>query len=172
MAFLEETFVADDLPQSDRSYDLLPEGWYDATISKAEVGNTKAGTGTKIDVRYDITGPTQQGRVIFASLNIRNPNPEAERIGREQLGELMRAIGLTKVQDSDELIGGQVCIKVKIKKASAKDIANGYTQDRNEVGGWKAISGSMAAMPKDSFPKFTVASPAPASASAKPPWAK
>jgi len=61
MAFLEETFVADDLPQSDRSYDLLPEGWYDATISKAEVGNTKAGTGTKIDVRYDITGPTQRG---------------------------------------------------------------------------------------------------------------
>ena len=172
MAFLEETFVADDLPQSDRSYDLLPEGWYDATISKAEVGNTKAGTGTKIDVRYDITGPTQQGRVIFASLNIRNPNPEAERIGREQLGELMRAIGLTKVQDSDELIGGQVCIKVKIKKASAKDIANGYTQDRNEVAGWKAIGGSMGAMPKASMPKAAAASSAPASASAKPPWAK
>jgi len=172
MAFLDETFVADDLPQSDRSYDLLPEGWYDATISKAEVGNTKAGTGTKIDVRYDITGPTQQGRVIFASLNIRNPNPEAERIGREQLGELMRAIGLTKVQDSDELIGGQVCIKVKIKKASAKDIAAGYTQDRNEVAGWKAISGSMAAMPKAAMPKATAASSGPSSASAKPPWAK
>ena len=172
MAFLEETFVADDLPQSDRSYDLLPEGWYDATISKAEVGQTKAGTGTKIDVRYDITGPTQQGRVIFASLNVRNPNPEAERIGREQLGELMRAIGLPKVQDSDELIGGQVCIKIKIKKAPAKDIAAGYTQDRNEVGGWKAISGSMAAMPKASMPKAAAASSAPASASAKPPWAK
>ena len=172
MAFLDETFVADDLPQSDRSYDLLPEGWYEATISKAEVNNTKAGTGTKIDVRYDITWPTQQGRVIFASLNIRNPNPEAERIGREQLGELMRAIGLTKVQDSDELIGGQVCIKIKIKKASAKDIAAGYTQDRNEVVGWKAISGSMGAMPKASMPKAAAASSAPASASAKPPWAK
>ena len=172
MAFLEETFVADDLPQSDRSYDLLPEGWYDATISKAEVGNTKAGTGTKIDVRYDITGPTQQGRVIFASLNIRNPNPEAERIGREQLGELMRAIGLTKVQDSDELIGGQVCIKVKIKKASAKDIAAGYTQDRNEVGGWKAISGLMGAMLKAAMPKVAAASSGPSSASAKPPWVK
>ena len=165
MAFLDETFVADDLPQSDRSYDLLPEGWYNATISKAEVGQTKAGTGTKIDVRYDITGPTQQGRVIFSSLNIRNPNPEAERIGREQLGELMRAIGLTKVQDSDELIGGQLSIKIKIKKASAKDVANGYTQDRNEVAGWKAIGGSMGAMPKASAAQST-------SATAKPPWAK
>ena len=123
MAFLEETFVADELPQSERSYDLLPEGWYDATVTKAEVNPTKAGTGTKIDVRYDITGPTQQGRVIFASLNIRNPSVEAERIGREQLGELMRAIGLARVQDSDELIGGNVCIKVRVKKPSAKDIA-------------------------------------------------
>ncbi len=172
MAFLDETFVADDLPQSDRSYDLLPEGWYDATISKAEVGQTKAGSGTKIDVRYDIIGPTQQGRVIFASLNIRNPNPKAERIGREQLGELMRAIGLTKVQDSDELIGGQVCIKIKIKKASAKDISAGYTQDRNEVAGWKAMGGSMGAMPKASMPKAAASSSAPSSASAKPPWAK
>jgi hypothetical protein len=167
MAFLEETFVADELPQSERSYDLLPEGWYDATITKAEVNPTKAGTGTKIDVRYDITGPTQQGRVIFASLNIRNPSVEAERIGREQLGELMRAIGLARVQDSDELIGGNVCIKVRVKKPSAKDIANGYLQDRNEVAGWKAIGGSTAAMPK-----APGASAAPASATAKPPWAK
>lgn len=170
MAFLDETFVADELPQSDRSYDLLPEGWYDATITKAEVGLTKAGTGTKIDVRYDITGPTQQGRVIFASLNIRNPNLEAERIGREQLGEVMRAIGLAKVQDSDEMIGGTLSIKVKIKKASAKDIAAGYTQDRNEVAGWKAIGGSMGAMPKASMPKAPAATFAPAGA--KPPWAK
>jgi hypothetical protein len=38
MAFLDETFVADELPQSERSYDLIPEGWYDVTITKAEVG--------------------------------------------------------------------------------------------------------------------------------------
>ena len=172
MAFLKETFVADDLPQSDRSYDLLPEGWYDATITKSELNKTKAGTGDKIDVRYDITGPTQQGRVIFASLNIRNPSPEAQRIGLEQFGELMRAIGLPTVDNSDQLIGGQLAIKIKVKKASAKDIANGYTQDRNEVAGWRAISGSMAAMPKASMPKASAASSAPASASAKPPWAK
>lgn len=170
MAFLDETFVADELPQSERSYDLIPEGWYDVTITKAEVNPTKAGTGTKIDVRYDITGPTQQGRVVFATLNIRNPSVEAERIGREQLGELMRAIGLPKVQDSDELIGGNLCIKIKIKKATPKDIAAGYTQDRNEVAGFKALSGSVPAMPKASMPKASAASPA--SAGAKPPWAK
>lgn len=77
MAFLGEAFGVDDLPQSDRSYDLIPDGWYAATITKADLGLTKAGTGQKIDVRYDITGPTQEGRVVFASLNIRNPSPKA-----------------------------------------------------------------------------------------------
>lgn len=166
MAFLEETFVADDLPQSERSFDLLPDGWYDVTITKAEVGPTKAGTGTKIDVRYDVTGPTHQGRAVFASLNIRNPNADAERIGREQLGEVMRSLGLSRVQDSDELIGGNLCIKVKIKKASAKDLAAGYTQDRNEVAGWKASGGSPG------LPSSVTKAASGAPSSAKPPWAK
>ena len=86
MAFLGETISATDLPTSDRSYDLIPEGWYSATISKAELGQTKSGTGTKIDMRYDITGPTHEGRIVFGSVNIRNQSQKAEEIGRQQLG--------------------------------------------------------------------------------------
>ena len=47
MAFLGETFGVDDLPQSDRNYELIPEGWYNVSITKAELGTTKAGTGQK-----------------------------------------------------------------------------------------------------------------------------
>ena len=101
MAFLGETFSTDSLPVSDRSYDLIPEGWYNATITKAELNNTKAGTGQKIDMRYDITGPTQQGRVVFGTVNVRNQSQKAEEIGRQQLGEIMRAVGLAKIQDTD-----------------------------------------------------------------------
>ena len=158
MAFLDETFVADDLPQSDRSYDLLPEGWYDATISKAEVGNTKAGTGTKIDVRYDITGPTHQGRVVFGNLNIRNPNPKAEEIGRQQLGDLLRSIGIAKVSDTDQLIGNRCSIKLVTKTSE------GY-EPSNEIKGWKAIEGA-------SIPKPAASPSAPATAPSSPPWAK
>lgn len=164
MAFLGEAINADDLPQSDRNYDLIPDGWYQATITKADLGMTKSGTGQKIDIRYDIVGPTMQGRVIFASVNIRNQSQKAEEIGRQQLGEIMRAIGLAKVEDTDQLIGGQVQIKIKIKEPSERDKAAGYTDNKNEVSGWKAITGAMAP------------SPAPAATSApggaKPPWAK
>lgn len=156
MAFLGETFSTDDLPQSERSYDLLPDGWYNVTITKAELGTTKAGTGQKIDIRYDITGPTHQGRVLFGALNIRNPSQKAEEIGRQQLGEIMRAVGLAKVQDTDELIGKSLSVKVKTRPAE------GAYEARNEVSGFKAIAGGMA----------PVSAPAAATSAASPPWAK
>ena len=162
MAFLGETFSTDELPVSDRSYDLIPDGWYTATITKAELGMTKAGTGTKIDMRYDITGPTHEGRVIFGNLNIRNPSQEAEEIGRQQLGEIMRAIGLAKVEDTDQLIGGTLQIKVGQSKPQA-----GY-EVRNEVKGFKAVGGSAA--PAAPAPAAPAATSAPSGA--KPPWAK
>ena len=162
MAFLGETFSTDELPVSDRSYDLIPEGWYTATITKAELGMTKAGTGTKIDMRYDITGPTREGRVIFGNLNIRNPSQEAEEIGRQQLGEIMRAIGLAKVEDTDQLIGGTLQIMVGKSKPQA-----GY-EVRNEVKGFKAVGGSAA--PAAPAPAAPAATSAPSGA--KPPWAK
>lgn len=159
MVFLGETFSTDSLPVSDRSYDLIPEGWYNATITKAELNDTKSGTGQKIDMRYDITGPTQQGRVVFGSVNIRNQSQKAEEIGRQQFGEIMRAVGLSKIQDSDELIGGSICIRVKIKPAE-----NGYDA-RNEVGGVKSASGALPQASPSPEPTASVGG-------AKPPWAK
>ena len=162
MAFLGETFSTDELPVSDRSYDLIPDGWYTATITKAELGMTKAGTGTKIDMRYDITGPSHEGRVVFGSINIRNQSQKAEEIGRQQLGEIMRAIGLAKVEDTDQLIGGTLQIKVGQSKPQA-----GY-EVRNEVKGFKAVGGSAA--PAAPAPAAPAATSAPGGA--KPPWAK
>jgi hypothetical protein len=161
MAFLGETFSTDSLPVSDRSYDLIPEGWYNATITKAELNNTKAGTGQKIDMRYDITGPTQQGRVVFGTVNVRNQSERAEAIGRQQLGEIMRAVGLAKIQDTDELVGGSICIRVKIRPA-----ADGYDA-RNEVSGFKSASGALPQVTASAAPE-----PTASVGGAKPPWQK
>lgn len=156
MAFLDQTFSADDMPVSSNSYEPLPAGWYTATITGAELKATKAGTGQYIAIKYDITGPSHMGRIVFGNLNIRNPNPKAEEIGRQQLGEVMRAIGLAKVQDTDELIGGQLSIKLDIKSSEQYG-------DQNEVKGFKAIAGSTPPAP---------AAKAAASGKAAPPWQK
>ena len=154
MAQLNETFSVDALPVSERNFEPLPAGWYTAVVNGAEIKNTKAGTGQYIAVRYDITGPTHQGRVVFGNLNIKNPNPKAEEIGRQQLGELMRAIGLSTVQDTDQLIGGQLMIKLDVRESEQYGASN-------DVKGFKS-NGSVP-------PK---AAPAAASGKAAPPWVK
>jgi hypothetical protein len=72
----------------------------------------------------------------------------------------MRAIGLAKVTDTDQLIGGQIAIKLEVKQ----DPQYGAS---NEVKGFKSVSGSAA--PAVSMPASE--SPA-ASAKAAPPWSK
>jgi hypothetical protein len=161
MAFLTETFDVNELPVGNAgNFEPLPAGWYTATISQSELKATKANDGQYIKLRYDITGPSHQGRVVFGNLNIKNANPKAEEIGRQQLGEIMRAIGLVKVTDTDQLIGGQISIKLEIKQ----DAQYGA---KNEARAFKSVSGSVA-------PSATPASAAAPAATSKaaPPWAK
>ena len=156
---LNETFNVNELPEGGGAFDPIPAGWYTATISDASLETTKAGNGQYIKVRYDVTGPSHEGRVVFGNFNIRNPNSKAEEIGRQQLGDLMRATGIAAVTDTDQLIGLNCQIKVAIRKSDEYG-------DQNEVKGWKSISGSAAPV-QQSAP----AQSAPQAGSA-PPWAK
>ena len=71
MGFLGETFDINDIPEAEkREFEPVPAGWYTATIANAELRDTKAGTGKYISVRFDITGPEHQGRVVFTNLKI------------------------------------------------------------------------------------------------------
>ena len=164
MAFLTEEFNVNELPQGNGNFAPLPAGWYSATISQSELKDTKAGNGQYIKLRYDITGPTHQGRVVFGNLNIKNANPKAEEIGRTELGNIMRAIGLAKVTDTDQLIGGELVIKLEVKQDET------YGAE-NEVKGFKSASGS----PAPAAAVIPTAAKLPAAAAptkAAPPWAK
>lgn len=75
---LGETFAAADFVQA-QSYELIPAGWYTAVITDAELKPTKSGTGEYIKCRYDITGPSSQGRVVFGNFNIKTRTPRPRR---------------------------------------------------------------------------------------------
>jgi hypothetical protein len=173
MAFLGQTFDANELPQgTGGNFEPLPEGNYNASITQAELKNTNDGGGQYIKLRLDITGPSHQGRVIFSNLNIKNASAKAEEIGRQQLGDIMRAVGLAKVTDTDQLIGGNVNIKLTIRAARTDEKTGKTYEASNEVKGYRAINGGAAPTPfKAAAP---AAAPAAASAPAKasPPWVK
>ena len=158
MAFLEQPIELKDIPaDEDREFSPIPAGWYTAAIAGADIRETKAGNGNYIAVRFDITGPEYQGRVVWTNLNTRNPNPKAEEIGRQQLGNIMRAVGLTKLEDTDQLLGGNLAIKVSVRD----DPTYG---PGNEVKGYRAIEGSA---PPVAPPDTKTA----AHAASAPPWA-
>jgi len=99
--------------------------------------------------------------VVFSNINIRNQNSQAEEIGRQNLGDIMRAIGLARVTNTDQLIGGTLSIKVTIKPSDGQYGAS------NEVKGYKAIEGSK--------PVASFVSPPPKDSEqskAAPPWQK
>jgi hypothetical protein len=137
---LDQTFNTNDLPQS-AGFDPIEAGWYTATITGAEVKQTKNGDGQYISVQYTITGPKNQGRIVYANVNIRNSSVKAQEIGLANLNAIMRSVGIAVLQDTDQLIGGNLKIKVKI--SPAKD---GY-EASNDVNGWEALEGSQPPAP-------------------------
>jgi len=162
MAKLGIEFVTADLPEGG-AFDPVPAGWYNATITEASVKTTKDGTGKFIALRLDITGPAYQGRVVWANINIQNTSAMAEEIGHRNLGDIGRAIGLAVISDTDQLVGGNLQIKLTIKK----DEQYG---DKNEVRGYKAIDGA-APMPKFATPATPTPAPqAEKPTAALPPW--
>ena len=174
MAFLGQTFAASDMPQGNNNYEPLPAGWYTANITQAELKTTAAGDGQYIKVRYDITGPTHQGRVVFGNLNIKNASAKAEEIGRQQLGEIMRAIGLAKVQDTDQLIGASIQVKLEVRPARTDEKTGKTYEASNDVKGFKAVNGGAAPTFAASAAAPAAAAPAASAAPAKaaPPWQK
>lgn len=154
---MEFQFDASEIPAAERSFELLPAGWYSATITGAEVRATKNGTGSYLRVEFTVADPP--GRRVWSNYNVRNANSAAETIGRQQLAELLRAIGKPRLGDTDELLGSAVSIKVKIREASG-----GYDAS-NEVAGSKSLDGAAPPAP-------AAAAKAPATTKAAPPWAK
>ena len=132
MALLNKPILVDSLPEGS-GYGTIPAGWYSVSLTKAEVKPTRAGTGEYINMMCTITGPTHQGRTVWGRINIRNPNPKAEEIGLQQLGELLRATGIAQLSDTDQLIRKELSIKIIIKEDDQGE--------NNEVKGFKALQG-------------------------------
>lgn len=142
------------------SFDPVPAGDYIAQITESSIKPTKSGSGTVLNLTWTIIDGQFTNRKIFDRVNIQNQNPEAERIGQSQLSSICHAVGVTNLQDSNQLHGRPVKVKVKIRK----DEQYG---DSNEIKGYSA-SGPVAAAPAAPFAQPAVAAPA----AATPPWVK
>lgn len=120
---LEKELRIEELPEAETSFTPIPEGWYSAVISQAELRSSKKG-GSYINVRFDITGPSYEGRVVFGMYNIKNQSEKAVEIGLRQLRELLSSIGVNIISDTDELVGAKCMINVGIDSSPGYDPKN------------------------------------------------
>jgi len=98
------------------SFDPLPAGKYLACITESEMKATKKGAGQFLNLTFEIIEGESKGRKVWARLNLKNPNPQAEQIARGQLSALCRAVGVMTPRDSVELHNLPLVITVKVKK--------------------------------------------------------
>lgn len=108
-------------------FSVIPEGTYIAQIVKSEWKETKAKDGQYINFHMKIVEGEFSGRMVFENLNMVNKNPIAVDIAKRTLNSICQACGVSNVEDTEELHGIAMEIKVKIREGQ------GDWPDQNEV---------------------------------------
>lgn len=97
-------------------FDPVPAGKYLAVITESEMKPTKAGTGSYLQLTFQIVEGECKGRLLWARLNLDNPSAMAVKIARAELSAICRAIGVMVPKDSVELHNLPLVIKVACRK--------------------------------------------------------
>lgn len=125
------------------TYEPIPAGWYEASIISSEVKETKAGNGEYLSLTFSISENESEfsGRMVWCNLNLVNPNPKAVEIARRELSSLCHAVDVLNPEDSSELHGIPLQIKVKVRPATdnypaANDVVGFRSLDSGEDVPW------------------------------------
>jgi hypothetical protein len=154
--------------------DILPAGKYVAHIIASEMKDTSKG-GQYLNLEHEVIDGPHKGRRVWNKLNLVNDNATTVEIAQRQLSSICHAIGMLKVNDSEDLHYKPMLITVKVRPAG-KD-KQGIDRDaQNEVGGYEAANGVRSAFAPAAQPATSTPRPAPAAAGASaggvPPWKK
>lgn len=112
-------------------FEPLPAGWYNVRIVASELKPTSDGTGKYISLQFEVLDGQYANRRVFTNLNIENKNPTAVNIAYADLSAICRVCGVVDLQDTVQLHGIPLQIKVTIKPA---DEARGYDAGNNVKG--------------------------------------
>lgn len=123
-------------------YEVIPAGEYLAEITASEMAENSARTGHFLKLELTILDGDQAGRKLFDRLNLDNPNQTAREIAERTLNAICVATGKMAVQQSEELHGIPMVIKVKVDPPRT---ANGKEYGpSNSIGAYKARGGGVA----------------------------
>ena len=135
---------------------VLKAGAYHAEIINGEVKSSSSG-GTYVEFTFRIVEGENVNRQVRGRFNIINNNPEAARIGKQQLVGLADAVGIIDPSDTDPFIGKHCVINVTVRPA------HDQYGESNEIKSYKKFDGETPTAPM-------AQTTAPAPVATKPKW--
>lgn len=122
-------------PHKDQ-FEPIPAGWYHATIVGSELTFGKSpDAGEMLKLQIEINGnehPSYASRRVFTYLCIYHKKEATRNIAKRQLSAICHAIETLELEDTDELLGASLMVRLKIRPAR-----DGYDAS-NDVAGYSA----------------------------------
>lgn len=119
-------------------FETIPAGRYQAMIVESEMKPTKSGSGSYLQLTFQIVEGPYKGRFLWSRLNLNNANGTAVQIARSELSAICRAVGVMTPADSCELHNLPLLVHVKLKRRTDTD------ELQNEIHGYSKRESSPA----------------------------
>jgi hypothetical protein len=120
--------AADVEPQAARG--LIEPGWYPAMISKTSTKINKAGTGSYLELEFEILDGPNKNRRVWDRLNLDNPSQTAVEIAKSALSAICHSVGVLTPKTPEELKDRPLEIMVGIQPAKGEygesNVIKGY----------------------------------------------
>ena len=101
-------------------FEPIPAGWYLVEIDKSEMKDNSAKTGRFLTCQLKVVEGEYKGRYLFNLMNLVNPNQQTVEIAQKELASICEACELDEIEDSTELHGITMAVRVAIKEGTEK----------------------------------------------------
>ncbi len=99
-----------------RPWEAIPEGAYPVEIVKSERRTNRAGTGSYLEIHFEVIEGPQQGRQVIVRLNDDHPSERAVRMAKSDLAKICLAAGHPRPSDTVELHNVPLWAEVVVKR--------------------------------------------------------
>jgi hypothetical protein len=163
MAQLFQTPFDANTVKPNEAFEPLPAGWYNARIIASEAKPTKDNSGGYLELQLEIIDGEHANRKVFDRLNLWNGGANAVKvceIAQRQLSAYCHATGVLILQDSNQLHGIPLKIKLAVRTQEGFEPSNDVKAVKHIQDGGAAVA-----------PASPFAAPAPAASPFAPPAA-
>jgi len=113
-------------------FELIPSGNYVCVITASEMKPTRSGVGAFLQLTIQIIEGDCSGRLLWARLNLDNPNDTAVKIARAELSAICRAVNVLTPKIGPDLHDIPLIVRVGCKKrkdtGEMSNVVKGYAK--------------------------------------------